>query len=80
MDGCGWYLVRFPLYGGGGTGWNVLGLPPIMCVWLRKQKKEGVVDGCGWYLVEIPGKELLELDDDHWLRNWEAGEYHTIHQ
>jgi hypothetical protein len=51
-----------------------------MCVWLRKQKKGGVVDGCGWYLVEIPGKELLELDDDHWLRNWEAGEYHTIHQ
>jgi hypothetical protein len=54
VDGCGWYLVEIPFLWGGGTGCNVLGLPPIICVWLRNEKKEGVVDGCGWYLVEIP--------------------------
>jgi hypothetical protein len=54
VDGCGGYLVEIPFLWGGGTGWNVLGLPPIMCVWLRKEKKEGVVDRCGWYLEEIP--------------------------
>jgi hypothetical protein len=51
VDGCGWYLLEIPFLWG---GWNVLGLPPIICVWLRKGKKEGVVDGCGWYLLEIP--------------------------
>jgi hypothetical protein len=28
------------------------------------------------WVVAGGDKELLEVDDDHWLGNWGAGEYH----